>query len=345
VKRALITGITGQDGSYLAELLLSKGYEVHGMLRRTSQAGHERISHLDKAHYSGRRLVLHHGDLADSVRLVKLLYELHPDEIYNLGAQSDVAVSFQTPSYTGNINALGAQRILEAIREANLCRKTRYFQACSCNMFGRSAVFPQTEGTPFHPTSPHACSKVYAFSLTVNYRESYGVHASNGILFNHESPRRGEQFVTRKITRAAANIKMGLRQSLALGTLTPRRDWGYAKEYVEAMWLMLQQDQADDYIIATNESHSIKEFCESSFARVGLDWQEHVQYEQGLVRPEGVDHFQGDASKARERLGWQPSLKFRALVDLMVDHDLALAAGQDVPPVMQAEVNNRMADC
>jgi GDPmannose 4,6-dehydratase len=326
MKKALITGITGQDGSYLAELLLAKGYEVHGVIRRSSTFNTSRIEHLYRdPHVNGVRLFLHYGDLADSVQMVKLLYQLQPDEIYNLGAQSHVRVSFDIPEYTGDIDGLGAQRILEAIREADLVKKVRYYQASSSEMFGKVQEVPQTEKTPFWPRSPYGCAKVYAYWLTVNYRESYQLHASNGILFNHESPRRGETFVTRKITRAATRIKLGLQDSLYLGNLDAQRDWGYAKEYVEMMWLMLQQDNPDDYVVATNETHSVKEFCQETFGQLGLDWEKHVKYDQRYERPAEVELLIGDPAKARKQLGWEPKVRFKELVEIMVDHDLVLA--------------------
>jgi GDPmannose 4,6-dehydratase len=326
MKKALITGITGQDGSYLAELLLSKGYEVHGVIRRSSTFNTSRIDHLytDPKVY-GSRLFLHYGDLADSVQMVKLLYELQPDEIYNLGAQSHVRVSFDIPEYTGDVVGVGAVRILEAIREAGLVKKCRFYQASSSEMFGKVQEVPQTEKTPFWPRSPYGCAKMYAYWLTVNYRESYNLHASNGILFNHESPRRGETFVTRKITRAVGRIKAGLQDSLVLGNLDAKRDWGYAKEYVEMMWMMLQQDKPDDYVVGTNETHSVKEFCEVAFARVGLDWQKYVKYDARYERPAEVDLLIGDPAKAKRQLGWEPKVLFKELVEIMVDHDLALA--------------------
>lgn len=326
MKKALITGITGQDGSYLAELLLAKGYEVHGVIRRSSTFNTRRIDHLyrDPLIY-GTRLFLHFGDLADSVQMVKLLYELRPDEVYNLGAQSHVRVSFDIPEYTGDVDGLGAQRILEVIREAGLAKRVRFYQAASSEMFGKVQEVPQTEGTPFWPRSPYGCAKTYAYWLTVNYRESYGLHASNGILFNHESPRRGETFVTRKITRAATRIKLGLQDSLYLGNLDAQRDWGYAKEYVEMMWLMLQQDAPDDYVVATNETHSVKEFCEVSFGLLGLDWQRYVKYDSRYERPAEVDLLIGNPEKARRQLGWEPKVRFKDLVNIMVEHDLELA--------------------
>ncbi|MEC7905657.1 MAG: GDP-mannose 4,6-dehydratase [Verrucomicrobiota bacterium] len=326
MKKALITGITGQDGSYLAELLLSKGYEVHGVIRRASTFNTGRIDHLyQDPHINGVKLFLHYGDLADSVQMVKLLYNLHPDEIYNLGAQSHVRVSFEIPEYTGDIVGVGSVRILEAIREANLVGKVRYYQASSSEMFGKVQEVPQTETTPFWPRSPYGCAKMYAHWLTVNYRESYDLFACSGILFNHESPRRGETFVTRKITRAATRIKLGLQDKLYLGNLDAERDWGYAKEYVEMMWLMLQQDQPDDYVIATNETHSVKEFVVETFDRLGLDWEKYVDYDERYERPAEVDLLIGDPTKAKRQLGWEPKVKFKELVAIMVDADLKLA--------------------
>jgi len=326
MKKALITGITGQDGSYLVELLLAKGYEVHGVIRRASTFNTGRIDHLygDTAVY-GKKLFLHYGDLADSVQMVKLLYELQPDEIYNLGAQSHVRVSFDIPEYTGDVDGLGAQRILEAIRETGLVKKVRYYQASSSEMFGKAQQVPQTEATPFWPRSPYGCAKVYAYWLTVNYRESYNLHASNGILFNHESPRRGETFVTRKITRAATRIKLGLQTELVLGNLDARRDWGFAKEYVEMMWLMLQQDKPDDYVVATNETHSVREFCQEAFGLLDLDWEKYVKYDGRYERPAEVDLLIGDPAKARRQLGWEPKVRFKELVEIMVLADLELA--------------------
>ena len=319
-KSALITGITGQDGSYLAEFLLNKGYEVHGIIRRASTFNTGRIDHLyQDPHINGVHLFLHYGDLADSVNLVQLLNELKPDEIYHLGAQSHVRVSFDIPEYTGDVTGLGATRILEAIKKVGL--RTRFYQASSSEMFGKVREVPQTETTPFYPRSPYACAKVYAYWATVNYRESYSLFACNGILFNHESPRRGGTFVTRKITRAAAHIKEGLQDKLYLGNLEARRDWGYAPEYVEAMWLMLQQDAPDDYVIATGETHSVQEFLEEAFSYVGLDWREYVGIDPRYYRPAEVDLLVGDASKARKALGWQPKTRFKDLVRLMVDAD------------------------
>jgi GDPmannose 4,6-dehydratase len=319
MKTALITGITGQDGSYLAEILLDKGYEVHGVIRRASNFNTQRIDHIyDK-------LKLHYGDLADSSQLTRLLYDLQPDEIYNLGAQSHVRVSFDIPEYTGDVTGLSTVRLLEAIKETNLIKKARYYQASSSEMFGKVHAVPQTETTPFHPRSPYGCAKVFAYWLTVNYRESYGLHASNGILFNHESPRRGETFVTRKITRAATRIKMGLQNELFLGNLDAKRDWGYAKEYAEVMWLMLQQDNPDDYVCATNETHTIKEFCEECFGLLDLDWKQYVKYDQRYERPAEVDLLIGDASKLKNQIGWEPKVKFKELVKIMTEADLKLA--------------------
>jgi GDPmannose 4,6-dehydratase len=326
MKKALITGITGQDGSYLAEFLLAKGYEVHGIIRRASSFNTSRIDHLKfDRHANGARLALHYGDLADAVQMVKLLYELQPDEIYNLAAQSHVRVSFDIPEYTGDIDGQGALRILEAIREAGLVKNTRFYQASSSEMFGKVQEVPQTETTPFWPRSPYGCAKVYAFWLTVNFRESYHLHASNGILFNHESPRRGETFVTRKITRAATRIKLGLQDTLYLGNLEAKRDWGYAREYVEMMWLMLQQDKPDDYVVATGETHSVREFCEVAFGLLGLDWQKYVKHDSLYERPSEVDLLIGDPAKAKRQLGWEPKVRFKDLVKIMVEHDLGLA--------------------
>ncbi len=326
MKRALITGITGQDGSYLAELLLEKGYEVHGIIRRASTFNTSRIDHLyQDPHVNNKRLFLHYGDLTDSVALVKLLYDLQPDEIYNLGAQSHVRVSFDIPESTGDIVGLGTQRILEAIRETNLVKKVRYYQASSSEMYGKVQEVPQTEKTPFWPRSPYACAKVYGYWLTVNYRESYGLHASNGILFNHESPRRGETFVTRKITRAATRIKAGLQDALYLGNLDAKRDWGYAKEYVEMMWLMLQQDTPDDYVVATNETHTVKEFVQETFNHLGLDWEKYTKYDARYERPAEVELLIGDPAKAKRQLGWEPKVRFKELVKIMVDADMELA--------------------
>lgn len=320
-KRALITGITGQDGSYLAELLLAKGYEVHGIIRRASTFNTGRLDHIySDPHNSGARLKLHYGDLSDASGLARLMARIEPQEIYNLAAQSHVRVSFDCPEYTTDITATGAVRLLEAIRESGI--KPRFYQASSSEMFGLVQAVPQTETTPFYPRSPYACAKVYAHWVTVNYRESYGLHASSGILFNHESPRRGETFVTRKITRAVAHILCGLQDKLFLGNLDAKRDWGYAKEYVEAMWLMLQQDKPDDYVIATNETHSVKEFLEVAFRHVGLEWQKYVEIDPKYFRPAEVELLIGDPSKAKKQLGWEPKTKFEELTKLMVDEDV-----------------------
>jgi GDPmannose 4,6-dehydratase len=322
MKKALITGITGQDGSYLAELLLAKGYEVHGVIRRASTFNTSRIDHLyTDPHINGVHLFLHYGDIADSTNLIKLLYRIQPDEIYHLAAQSHVRVSFDIPEYTGDVTGLSAVRILEAVRETGL--KAKFYQASSSEMFGKVQEVPQRETTPFYPRSPYGAAKVYAYWATVNYRESYGMFACNGILFNHESPRRGETFVTRKITRAVAHIKAGLQDTLYLGNLEARRDWGYAKEYVEAMWLMLQQDEPDDYVIATGETHSVREFLEEAFSYAGLDWRKHVEIDAKYYRPAEVDLLIGDASKAKAKLGWSPKTTFKELVHLMVDADIA----------------------
>jgi GDPmannose 4,6-dehydratase len=322
-KRALITGITGQDGSYLAELLLGKGYEVHGIIRRASTFNTGRLDPIYEDPHSGRnRLFLHYGDLSDASALARLMTKIAPDEIYNLAAQSHVRVSFDSPEYTTDIAATGAVRLLEAVRETGL--QPRFYQASSSEMFGKVQETPQKETTPFYPRSPYGCAKVYAFWITVNYRESYGLHASNGILFNHESPRRGETFVTRKITRAVAHIKAGLQDKLYLGNLDAKRDWGYAKEYVEAMWLMLQQDKPDDYVVATGETHSVREFLEVAFSYAGLDWKKHVEIDPRYYRPAEVDLLIGDPSKAQRQLGWSPKTKFVDLARLMVDADIEL---------------------
>lgn len=321
--RALITGITGQDGSYLAELLLSKGYEVHGIKRRSSSFNTARIdSLLPDWHDRDARLFLHFADLSDSTSLIKLLYRLQPDEIYHLGAQSHVKVSFEIPEYTGDITALGTTRLLEAIRETGI--KTKFYQASSSEMFGRASENPQCETTSFRPCSPYACAKVYAYWMTVNYREGYGLFACNGILFNHESLRRGETFVSRKITRALARIRAGLQDKLYLGNLEAKRDWGYAPEYVEAMWRMMQLDKPDDFVLATGEAHSVREFleCASDYAKV--DWKKYVEIDPRYFRPTEVDILQGDASKAERVLGWKPNVKFHDLVRLMVDADMKL---------------------
>jgi len=323
MKKALITGITGQDGSYLAELLLSKGYEVHGLIRRASSFNTERLEPIYKdPHRSDARLFLHYGDLADSVATSTLIAEIQPDEIYNLAAQSHVRVSFDIPEYTGDITGVGGTRILEAARKG--APKARFYQASSSEMFGLIQETPQRATTKFHPRSPYGAATVYSYWMTVNYRESYGIHASNGILFNHESPRRGETFVTRKITRAVARIKAGLQKRLFLGNLDAKRDWGYAPEYVEAMWLMLQQDNPDDYVIATGETHSIREFLDVSFGLAGLGWEQYVHIDPRYYRPAEVDLLIGDASKAKKQLGWAPKTTFPELVRIMTEADIAM---------------------
>ena len=335
-KRALITGVTGQDGSYLAELLLEKGYEVHGLRRRSSTFGTERVEHLIFGDSPGLRL--HYGDLADGNGLMRLLREVRPHEVYNLAAQSHVRVSFDQPAYTADVTAVGTLRLLEAIRDVqdDTGDPIRFYQASSSEMFGKVVETPQKETTPFHPRSPYGVAKVYSHWITVNYRESYGLHASCGILFNHESPRRGETFVTRKITRAATRIKLGLQQKLFLGNLDAQRDWGFAGDYVEAMWLMLQQDEPDDYVIAMNELSSVRQFCERTFGRLGLDYQDFVEIDPRYYRPAEVDLLLGDATKARTRLGWQPRTSFDQLVGMMVDHDLELARREAVVKGLEA---------
>ncbi len=320
-KKALITGITGQDGSYLAELLLEKDYEVHGIIRRSSTFNTGRLEEIyQDPHVDNARLKLHYGDLSDASGLARLISQIEPSEVYNLAAQSHVRVSFDSPEYTTDITATGAVRILEAIRKVGL--QPRFYQASSSEMFGKVQETPQKETTPFYPRSPYGCAKVYAFYITQNYREGYDMHASNGILFNHESPRRGETFVTRKITRAVARIRANLQDKLYLGNLDAQRDWGYAKEYVEAMWRMLQQDKPDDYVIATGETHSVREFLDATFRHVNLDWEKHVEIDPRYFRPTEVDLLIGDASKAREQLGWEPRIKFEELAQLMVDADI-----------------------
>jgi GDPmannose 4,6-dehydratase len=344
-KTALLTGITGQDGSYLAELLLAKGYAVHGLVRRSSSFNTERIDHVyQDRHVAGRRLHLHYGDLSDASNLSRLVEKVQPDEVYNLGAQSHVMVSFEVPEYTADVDALGALRLLDAIRESGVAGKkeVRFYQASSSELYGKVAETPQRETTPFHPRSPYAVAKLFAFWAVKNYREAYGLFAVNGILFNHESPRRGKTFVTRKVTRAAARIAAGLDQRLFLGNLEARRDWGYAPEYVEAMWRMLQQATPDDYVIATGETHTVRELVELAFERVGLPltWEGHgvdevgrgpdgrvlVAIDPAYFRPAEVDLLLGDASRARAELGWTPKVTFRELVTIMVDHDVAEAA-------------------
>ena len=321
MKQALISGITGQDGSYLAEYLLSLGYEVHGLKRRSSSFNTGRVDHLYvDLHTSGARFILHYADLHDASSLAFLLEEIRPDEIYNLGAQSHVKVSFEVPEYTSDVVALGTLRVLEAIRRTSM--RCRFYQASSSEMFGNTPA-PQSEASPFYPRSPYACAKVFAHQITVNYRESYGLHASCGILFNHESPRRGETFVTRKITRAVARIKLGLQDKLYLGNLDARRDWGFAGDYVKAMWAMLQQETPDDYVIGTGEAHSVREFTEAAFAHAGLDWQDYVVIDSQYFRPAEVFDLQADSLKARRALGWEPTVGFAELVRMMVDADLA----------------------
>jgi len=323
-RRALITGITGQDGSYLTELLLEKGYEVFGIIRRSSTFNTDRIDHLyQDPHEAGTRLRLVYGDLNDSSSLNAILRRIQPEEIYNLGAQSHVRVSFDIPEYTAEVTGLGTVRLLEAIREVGL--KPRFYQASSSELFGKVAETPQTERTAFHPRSPYGCAKAYAYYITVNYRESYGLFACNGILFNHESERRGETFVSRKITRAATRIKLGLQQKLFLGNLDARRDWGHARDYVEAMWLMMQAGEPDDFVIATGETHSIREFLDLAFGQLDLDWKQFVEIDKRYFRPAEVDLLRGDATKARMKLGWESKVSFPQLVALMVDHDLELA--------------------
>jgi len=325
--KALITGITGQDGSYLAEQLLARGYQVHGIVRRSSSFNTDRIDHLYRdPHESGVQLFTHHGDLSDSVSLTKLLYEVQPDEIYHLGAQSHVRVSFDIPEYTFDITGAGTLRILDAIRESGIT-SARFYQASSSEMFG-AAPAPQSESTPFHPRSPYAVAKVAAYWATVNYREAYGMFAVNGILFNHESPRRGETFVTRKITRAVARIRSGLQDKLFLGNLDAKRDWGYAPDYTDAMWRMLQAGEPEDFVIATGETHSVREFLELAFEHAGLDWEPHVEIDPRYFRPSEVDELLGDAAKAKEKLGWEATVGFEELTRIMVDADVAALEDQ-----------------
>lgn len=320
-KKALITGITGQDGSYLAELLLEKGYEVHGIIRRSSSFNTGRIEHLyQDFHVNDARVFLHYGDLADSSALSRLLEKIQPDEIYNLAAQSHVRVSFDIPEYTADVVALGTIRILDAIKETEI--KTKFYQASTSELYGKVVETPQTEKTPFYPRSPYACAKLYSYWITVNYRESYDMYACNGILFNHESPRRGETFVTKKITHAIARILKKEQDKLYLGNLDAKRDWGYAKDYVEAMWLMLQQDKAEDYVIATGETHSVREFLDEAFGLVGLDWKKYVEIDSRYYRPAEVDLLLGNSAKAKEKLGWKPKTTFKELVKIMLEYDL-----------------------
>ncbi|MEH2012725.1 GDP-mannose 4,6-dehydratase [Nostoc sp.] len=324
-KRALITGITGQDGSYLSEFLLEQGYEVHGIIRRTSTFNTDRIDHIyEDPHKDGVRLFLHYGDLTDGTTLRRILEDVKPVEIYNLGAQSHVRVSFDSPEYTVDAVGMGTLRLLEAIRDYQQRTgiQVRFYQAGSSEMYGLVQAVPQTETTPFYPRSPYACAKVYAHWQTVNYRESYGLFACNGILFNHESPRRGETFVTRKITRAVAGIVAGKQKKIYMGNLDAKRDWGYAKDYVKAMWLMVQKDQPDDYVISTGETHSVREFLELAFSYVNLNWQDYVEFDERYLRPSEVELLIGDSTKARQKLGWTPSVTFEELVSLMVEADL-----------------------
>ncbi len=322
--RAFITGITGQDGSYLTELLIGKGYEVHGLVRRSSTFHTERIDHLYlDPHVDSARLFLHYGDLTDGNVLSRLLQTVRPDEVYNLGAQSHVAVSFANPIYTAQVDALGTLRLLEAARQLDY--PVRFYQASSSEMYGKVAETPQTESTPFHPRSPYGVAKVYSFWQTVNYREAYGLFAVNGILFNHESPRRGETFVTRKVTRAATRISLGLQEKVFLGNLDAERDWGYAGDFVEAMWMMVQHDEPDDFVIATGERHSVRDLCIAAFGELGLHWEDHVEIDERYLRPAEVDLLEGDATKAQTVLGWKPTVDFHGLVKMMVEADLALA--------------------
>lgn len=324
-KRALITGITGQDGSYLAELLLSKGYEVHGIIRRSSSFNTDRIDHLYRdRHESGAKMHLHYGDLNDASSLQKVLTDAEPDEVYNLAAQSHVRVSFDIPEYTAEITALGTVRLLEAIRRSGM--KPRFYQASSSELYGKVLETPQTENTPFYPRSPYAAAKAFAFHITRNYREGYGMFAVNGILFNHESPRRGETFVTRKITRALGRIKHGFQKKLYLGNLDAKRDWGYAGDYVDAMWRMLQHPEPEDFVIATGETHAVSEFLDEAFGYAGIDWKDVVEIDTRYHRPTEVDVLLGDASKAKKLLGWEPAVSFKELVRRMVDADMELAA-------------------
>lgn len=331
MKKALITGITGQDGSYLAELLLEKGYEVHGVVRRSSTFGTERIDHIYKdPHIDNAKLLLHYGDLTDGQSITNIVLDIEPDEIYNLGAQSHVRVSFDQPAYTFQATGGGSLNVLEAARQLNKRKPTKVYQASSSEMFGEVLETPQTERTPFKPQSPYACAKVYAFHQTVNYRESYDLFAVNGILFNHESPRRGETFVTRKITRAATRIKLGLQDKLYLGNLAAKRDWGYAKDYVEGMWRMLQHDEPDDFVLATGETQTVQKFADLVFAQLDLDPAEYIEIDPRYFRPAEVDLLLGDASRAKEKLGWTATTSLKELAQLMVDNDLELARQEAV---------------
>ncbi len=332
MKRALISGVTGQDGSYLAELLLEKGYEVHGIIRRSSSFNSGRIAHIFKdIHEKDSRFLLHYGDLSDGSRLEKLIEVIAPNEVYNLGSQSHVRISFDEPVYTADIGALGTLRFLEAIRNVGGLQTIRFYQASSSEMFGNAGEIPQRETTPFRPCSPYACAKVFGFYQVVNYREAYGMHASNGILFNHESPRRGETFVTRKITRGIARIIAGKDKKIYLGNLDAKRDWGYAKDYVEAMWLMLQQDEPDDYVVATGQSWSVRDFLDRAFAHVKLDWRDYIEFDSRYLRPSEVDVLVGDAAKARSKLGWAPTTSFDEIIKIMVEADIAAEARDPYP--------------
>ncbi len=328
MKRALLTGITGQDGSYLAELLLEKGYQLWGIMRRSSSFHTGRIDHLYKDPHEHPRLRLVYGDLTDGSNLSTIINEIKPDEVYNLGAQSHVRVSFDMPIYTADVDALGTLRLLEAIRSSD--KPAKFYQASSSEMYGKVVETPQTEKTPFYPRSPYGCAKAYSFWQTVNYREAYGLFACNGILFNHESPRRGETFVTRKITRAATRIKLGLQDKLYLGNLDAERDWGFAGDYVEAMWLMLQQDKPDDYVVATGESHSVREFVVEVFGHLDLNWQKYVEVDPRYFRPSEVDYLQGDASKAKKVLKWEPKVTFKELARIMTDADMKIAEHEEI---------------
>jgi len=339
MKKALITGITGQDGSYLTEFLLKKGYEVYGIIRRSSSFHTGRIDHLYKDPHEGPRLKLIYGDLTDGSNISGILSEIKPDEVYNLAAQSHVRVSFDQPIYTVNVDALGTLRLLEAIRQVKK-NPPKFYQASSSEMYGKAVETPQTEKTPFYPRSPYGCAKVYSFWQTVNYREAYNIFASNGILFNHESPRRGETFVTRKITRAAARIKLGLQDKVYLGNLEAKRDWGYAVDFVEAMWLILQQERPDDYVIATGETHSVREFLDEVFGYLELDWQKYVEIDPKYYRPTEVDMLLGDASKARRILGWKPKVGFKELARIMTDADMKLAEQEKI---LKDHYNNKAA--
>lgn len=322
----LVTGITGQDGSYLAELLLEKGYEVHGLIRRSSSFNTQRIDHLyQDPHVNGVRLHLHYGDLADAGRLAKLIYEIKPDEVYHLAAQSHVRVSFDIPEYTGDVVGVGVMRLLEAIRETGLGKQVKFYQASTSELYGKVQEVPQSETTPFYPRSPYAVAKLYGFWAVKNYREAYDMFASNGILFNHESPRRGSTFVTRKITMAVARIKLGLQKDLYMGNVSALRDWGFAGDYVEGMWRILQHDKPDDFVLATGEMHSVKEFCEEAFSMVDLDWEEFVKHDSRYDRPSEVEQLLGDPTKARTELGWEPKVTFKGLVKMMVEADLQIA--------------------